>query len=388
MSGSDILVIGGGIGGLTAALAIQRAGGRVRVYERAPELAELGAGVSLGPNASRIYWHLGLGPELDRVGVRPHTMGGKHWRTGAIIHEWNGSRMFEETYGAPYVQIHRSDLHTALANAVRANDPQAIVLGHEIAALTQTDKDVTAHFANGVRATGLALIGCDGVRSIVRQALWGKEQPEYLGYMAWRGLVPAAAITAGEIRPQSSGVLGPDRFLLRYLVRSGDLVNYVAFARSSTWQEESWSVPTPTSEVQREFDGWNEEVQQLLSRTPGGICHKWGLFGREPLARWTKGRVTLLGDAAHPMLPFLGQGASMAIEDGMVIGRCLAVESDPVRGLARYETARYERTTAVTRWSHAEGLRFVGSFSEEKGTIAPETPGIDVFAYDAVNVAI
>lgn len=384
-----VLIIGAGIGGLTAALALQRAGFAVTVHEQSRELGEVGAGITITPNGAHVLEHL-LGREaLARVGYVPTGGAIKHYATGALLVETNRGDRLRREYGAAYCQAHRADLHGALADAVRAGDPQAIHLGCSFTDLRETDDAVEAHFADGSVATGDILIGCDGIRSAVRNALWGAEETRFTGYIAWRGLVPLDALPAGTIVPDSAAFAGPARTFTRYRVRGGTLVNYVAFSQRDQWAEESWSVQADVAEVQREFADFAPEVQAILAAVPPGQCFRWGLFDRTPLPRWTKGRATLLGDAAHPMTPFLAQGAVMAIEDGMVLARCLAATADWREGLERYEAARRERGTLVMLESHVNARRMYSRDPDNyTGASHRNAETLGLYAYNPLTVPV
>lgn len=378
-------LIGAGIGGLTAALALQHFGIPVRVYEQANELGEVGAGLSLGPNATRVLMALGIAPALEKVCNRPDRFAGKDYVTGAIRSE-SKAQDYLATYGAPYFQVHRADLHALLIEAVRARDPEAITLSSELIGFTSDRAGVDATFAGGRSQRFSALIGCDGIKSTVRRILWDPEPPKYLGFVAYRGLTEVSALPLGLIAPSSCTFHGPERHFTRYLIRRGAVVNYVAFAERNDWTDEGWSVPARTDEVLETFAGWAPEIQLIVRHTMPGRCHKWGLFGRDVLPRWTAGRVSLLGDAAHPMLPFLGQGASMAIEDAMVLARALT-ETDTISGaLERYENARRPRANAVVEQSRAQAAKI--HRKPEAGTTVAQTMRADLFAYDALNESI
>ena len=351
------LIIGAGIGGLTAALALQRAGSRVSVYEQVAKLGEIGAGVTITPNACHVLNHL-LGRALvEHIAHVPRSGAIKHYRTGQTLVDTARGDLPRQKYGADYCQVHRADLHAALAAAVTANDPGCLHVDSTFTALAETTTGVTASFANGRHATGDLLIGCDGIRSEVRRALWGTDEPNFTGYIAWRGLVPTADLEPAFLMPDSAAFAGPGRTFTRYKVRQGQLYNFVAFSRREQWQTESWSERADISELLAEFADFAPEVQAILQAVPPDQCFKWGLFDRPPLQRWTRGRATLLGDAGHPMTPFLAQGAAMAIEDGMVLGRAIAAADDWPEALARYETARHARGTFVMLQSHVNARR-------------------------------
>jgi len=357
MKDLHILIVGAGIGGLTAALALQRNGFRVSVYEQAPVLDEVGAGVTITPNGCHVLDHL-----LDETVVKhichiPATGAIKHYKTGETLVDTQRGDVPKQQYGANYCQTHRADLHGALVDAVLAMDPDAIHLDSCFSQLAESETAVTATFDGGRTASGDVLIGCDGIGSNVRNVLWGNEEARFTGYIAWRGLVPMSKLDADLVVPDSAAFAGPGRTFSRYKVRQRTLVNYVAFSERGEWAEEGWSIPADISEVMNEFSDFAPEVQQILAATPADQCYKWGLFDRRPLPHWTKGRTTLLGDAGHPMTPFLAQGAVMAIEDGMILARAFAAASDWPEALERYEAARRERGTFVMLESHVNARR-------------------------------
>lgn len=389
MSKQPVMLIGAGIGGLTCALALQRAGVAVKVYEQAPELGEVGAGLTLSPNGSKALIGLGLESELDELADPPSYQAVHHYRTGRILVRRERGELTLKQYGAPYCQIHRADLHDMLGDAVRANDPECIVLGHEFQRFAQDDKGVTAYFTNGNSASGRALVGCDGVKSPVRSQMHEQESPRFTRYVAWRGLAPAAKVPAEAVDPPSGTYIGPGHLFVRYLIRGGETVNYVAFVERDDWQVESWSQRSTVKEVLDEFSEFHDLVRAIIGATPPELCYKWGLFSRRPLESWSAGRVSLLGDAAHPTLPFMGQGAVMAIEDGVVLARCLADSGSLSEAFQRYEAARVERTTLVMLESAEIIHRFFAPDTErfaERNNRNEESLGL--FHYDAWQVPV
>ncbi len=351
------LIIGGGIGGLTAALALQRAGYRVSVFEQVAELGEIGAGVTITPNACHVLNYL-LGEEqVDQLCDLPASGAIKHFETGKVLIDTERGDVPKKQYGAHYCQVHRADLHDALAVAVRENDPQSLHVGCRFVGLEETQSEITATFENGQTASGDILIGCDGVRSEVRQVLWGPDETEFTGYIAWRGLVPTDRLDPAFLTPDSAAFAGRGHTFTRYKVRQGTLYNFVAFARRDEWAAEGWSERADIAELLEEFKEFAPEVQAILRAVPPEQCFKWGLFDRPPLDRWTRGRASLLGDAGHPMTPFLAQGAAMAIEDGLILARTVSASDDWHEALTRYEEARRERGSFVMLESHVNAKR-------------------------------
>ncbi|MFO0336073.1 MAG: FAD-dependent monooxygenase [Pseudomonadota bacterium] len=384
-----IVIVGAGIGGLTAALALLRAGFPVGVAEQAAALGELGAGLTLAPNGSRVLEALGLGERLRRIACLPGIGAIRHWRTGEAFSTSDRGGAAAR-FGAPYCQVHRADLHAILAEAVLAYGPHRLLLDHRFAGCLDEGGAVGVRFANGATLDARSLIGADGARSAVRAQLLNASSPEFTGYCAWRGLAPVAALPPGTLDYPSCLYVGPHRMFARYLVRGGELVNFVAAVREPRWRLESWSARGDPAEVLAAFAGFHAPVRAILGAVPPDSLHKWALYSREPLLQWVAGRVGLLGDAAHPMLPFMGQGAVMAIEDAMVLARAFAAEpDDPAAALARYQRARLERATLVQRQSAARGLALLAADPDDYGrrpTVNEDTLGL--FEYDATAVAV
>ncbi len=388
---TTIGIVGGGIGGLAAALAFQRAGFRVAVYEQAPELAEVGAGLSLSPTAAHALNHLGLHETLEHKAYHPEDQCVRHWADARPLTWINRGRKLLEQYGERYYLIHRADLHDALAAAVRTNDADAIRLNKICVSLTQDAAGVDLQFADGTAARCEAIIGADGSRSVIRQKIFGLLPVEYTGYIAWRGLVPMERIPPEILEPPSGVFIGPGHLVNRYPVRGGKLLNFVAFAERKAWTEEGWSIRSTVDELLQEFQGWTPMVRRIMELVPEDQLFKWGLFDREPLTQWTSGRVTLLGDAAHPILPFLGHGAVLAIEDAVVLARAFEAAGSVEEAYSRYEAARRERASFVVLASRKAGKMFhdvdTDSYNERTGGKAADE-GIGLFSYNPVLQAV
>ena len=345
---NKIVIIGGGIGGLTSALALMRQGFDVAVYEQSPELREVGAGVQMGPNGTRVLHALGLMDALERIQFAPARREIRLWNTGETWNWFELGAKAVERHGTPHLMLHRRDLHDILAEAVRREKPDAIRLGWRCTGLGQGGDAAEVSFANGETVPAAIVIGADGIHSKVRASLFGADAPQFTGCVAWRGLVPFERLPASVSRTSGTNWLGPYGHVLHYPVRRGELLNFVGMVERDDWQVESWTVAGTTQELANDFRGWHADVQAIIENLD--VPYKWALTVRPPMPRWSVGRVTLVGDACHPTLPFLGQGAIMAIEDGYVLAACLKkYAADLATAFARYEQARQERTAAVVR---------------------------------------
>lgn len=352
-----IIIAGAGIGGLTAAAALLEKGFQVTVLEQAKALGEIGAGVQLSPNATRVLYRLGAGKRLESLACAPLGKRVRLWNTGQSWSLFDLGAASRDIYGFPYWTVHRADLHEALVASVRALSPDAIQLGKKLETVEQSDGRVTVHTACGERHDADLLIGADGVHSRVRRAIFGPDDPVYSGVMAWRGVIQADKLPEHLRTPYGFNWVGPGSHVIHYPLRDQALINFVGAVERTGWEVESWSEQGTREECLADFKGWHEDVQTLISAID--IPYKWALMVREPMERWSSGHVTLLGDACHPTLPFLAQGAGMAIEDGYVLARCLAAYGDDVpRAFARYEALRHERTSRVVRGSAANTKRF------------------------------
>ena len=352
----SVAIAGAGVGGLVAALALIQKGFSVDIYEQAKELREVGAGLQLSANGTRILIALGLGDAMRQIACVPEGKEVRLYSTGQTWKLFDLGETSIEKYGAPYWMVHRGDLHRVLADAVERARPGCIHAGHKLMGFEQSASGVTMRFDNGVTASAGALIGADGVHSTVRQILFGDMPAEFMGVAAWRGLVPMERLPKRLQRLVGSNWVGPGGHIITYPLRSGKLLNFVAAIERDNWAVDSWTEAGTQEECAADFTGWHPDIQEIVRHIE--IPYKWALLGREPLQKWSVGRVSLLGDACHPTLPMLAQGANMAIEDGMVLARCISTNRDVIEALSQFETARVQRTSEIVRRSTEAARRF------------------------------
>ena len=347
-------MIGGGIGGLSAALHLLRAGFDVHVYEQAPAITEIGAGIQISPNASRLLIRLGLKTALDAAGVLPQAVHQRRWDDGRTLQHAPVGRLVEETFGAPYYHFHRADLANLLAAAL---PPERVHVGHKLVGLEQKGDRAVARFENGASDEADLLVGADGIHSRVRHVLFGPERPRFTGCVAWRGLVPAERIRHLDIERASHNWMGPDGHVVHYWVSAGRFMNVVCVTEHGTWTSDSWTDKGKVADTLARYEGWHPTVRGLIEAFPE--TYIWALHDRLPLRHWTAGRATLLGDACHPMLPFMAQGAAQSIEDGAALASLLeAIPDDVPAALRRYEEIRKPRATRLQEASSNNRTRF------------------------------
>jgi len=351
---TSIAIVGGGIGGLTVAALLLRAGFDVQVYEQAKVLREVGAGINIGPNASRILHRMGIADELERTGVKPASFVQRRWDDGRILLRSPLGEGVETAFGAPYYTFHRGDLHRALTNAIPA---ERVHLSHRFTHLVDHGDRVEAHFENGTSISVDALIGADGIHSVVRHSLFGPETPHFTGCVAYRGLVHANRLRHLDLEFTNQIWMGPGAHFVHYFVSAGRVVNFVGITEQDSWLGESWVDRGEVADALALFQGWHDQVLSIIGATDE--TYKWALFDRNPLQRWSVGRVTLLGDSCHPMLPFMGQGAGQAIEDGATLKGCLLKFSNDVPAAFQlYEQLRLPRASRLQGMSATNKTRF------------------------------
>ena len=344
----NIVIVGGGIGGLAAALALIRRGIDVEIYEQAQELRELGAGVQISANGTRVLNALGLEEALARVQALPAGKAIRLWNTGQSWKLFDLGMESVERYGSLYITIHRGDLHDLLAQALLQAKPDAIHLNRKCIGLAQTPDHVELRFETGEAVTAKLVVGADGLHSVIRASLFGAPKPEFCGITAWRGVVPIERVPPAIAWNIGTNWIGPGGHAVHYPLRAGKLLNVVGLRERTDWTVEGWNVRGTTEEMLNDFRGWHADLHALFRNID--VPYKWALALRPTMNVWSRGRCTLLGDACHPMVPFLAQGAVMAIEDGFVLARCLEkYPGDHETAFARYEAVRRDRANrAVT----------------------------------------
>lgn len=351
-----IAVIGAGIGGMAAARFLLNEGVDVTVFEQAPALGEVGAGIQVGPNAVRLLHRLGLAERLRKTAVVPEIgWEFRRWEDGRVLFRQPLGAQAEAMFGAPYYVLHRPDLLDALVSGF---PPARLRLNHRFVELRQDGTRVVLQFETGQEDEFDAVIGADGIHSRVRNAIVEPTPPRFSGLAAYRGLVPIERTPAANEPPRVTIWIGPKKHLVHYPVSGGTMLNYVAVVPARGLDAESWTQPGNVSEAVSEFAGWHDDVVQVVGAADD--LRQWALYDREPISHWTDDRVTLLGDAAHPMLPFFAQGAAQAIEDSCALGACIAGVSAPElpAALQRYERVRKDRAVKVQQLSRQRGLEY------------------------------
>jgi 6-hydroxynicotinate 3-monooxygenase len=346
----NVAIIGAGMGGLATAAALRKVGIDVTVYEQARQFARLGAGIQVGCNAMKVLRGLGLEQRMRKQSFYPRSWNNRDWRTGDIKFDMIFGESAEAKFGAPYLLAHRGDLHAALASAV---PDECIRLNHKLVGLDEVNDGIRLSFADGMTVVADAVVGADGVHSVVRDILFDTAPVKYTGRIAYRTTYPAALLN-GERIDDCTKWWGEDRHIVIYYVKPDRSEIYLVTSQPEPeFRIESWSAKGDVKELRTAFAGFDRQVEQVLAACPD--VHKWAIVDRESLDRWAEGNVTLLGDACHPMTPYMAQGAAMAIEDAAVLSRCLdGVDRHGVTdAFRRFETTRKERTSRVQATSRA-----------------------------------
>jgi len=342
---------------MAAAGFLLKAGHDVTVLEQAPAVGEIGAGIQISPNAARVLQHLGAFEAVEAVSARPKSYRFRLFDSGDVLQSIEFGSAYEARHGLPYLTVHRADLFQALLDVVLRLDPNCIRLGTTVTGYSGTSSGVTLHTSAG-EFYGDVVIAADGLKSKIRTGMLGETSARYTGQAAWRASIRADALGPQQVHDTVDIWVGPGRHAVTYPLRRGEIVNMVAGVKFDRWEEESWTVARPWEEFRADFPGWHKDIQQLVEHADRAACYRWALHDRDPIENWTDGRVTLLGDAAHPTLPYLAQGAAMAIEDAAVVSRALSEVKDPAEALGRYRDARVERTSRVVLESRANAGLF------------------------------
>ncbi|MGE0806658.1 MAG: FAD-dependent monooxygenase [Burkholderiaceae bacterium] len=357
-------IVGAGIGGVALARALRLRGIEAWLFERAPEFGEIGAGVQMTPNAAKTLIGLGVGEGLRRIGFLPEAMIGLNWDDGTELFRTPLRDVCPRLFGADFYHVHRADLHAILAEGIPAD---RVRFNAQCVGVTQREDAAVAQFADGSSFEADLIVGADGIHSAVHTSLWGQSKAHFTGHMCWRALVPVPQHPLPFVRPAASFWMGPKAHVVTYYVKGGAAVNIVAVNESAEWVAESWTEPSTREELMAAYQGWHSDLIRLFELTDPTQTFKWGLFDRDPMPQWSSGRITLLGDAAHPMLPFLSQGAAMAIEDAYVLAAALAhYGSDYGAALRAYEAERLPRTARVQLEARERGRTYHLSSPEEK----------------------
>ena len=346
----SVAIVGAGMGGLATAAALRRVGIDVTVYEQASQFARIGAGIQVGCNAMKVLRRLGLESRMRSQSFYPRSWNNRDWQTGDVKFDMIFGETAEQKFGTPYLLAHRGDLHAALASVV---PDECIRLSHRLVGLDQTRHGVNLSFANGESIIADAVVGADGVHSVVRDLLFGVSPVNFTGRIAYRTTYPAALL-GGEKIDDCTKWWGEDRHIVIYYVKPDRSEVYLVTSQpESDFRIESWSAKGDVRELRAAFEGFHPQVEQVLAACPD--VHKWAIVDRDSLERWAEGNVTLLGDACHPTTPYMAQGAAMAIEDAAVLSRCLdGIEREGVaNAFRRFEATRRERTARVQQTSRA-----------------------------------
>jgi salicylate hydroxylase len=388
-----ILIAGAGLGGLAAACCLAKAGHRVEVYEQAPALGEIGAGIQISANGMHVLNHLGVGEQVAKVGVRPGAYVFRLYDTGEEIQRFSLSDEHERLHRAPYTQLHRADLHEILAARARAFDPDIVHLDRRVTEFRENADGVELRFLDGTTAQGDLLIGADGLKSAVRSQMMGEVPATYTGDCAWRIVVPVDRLPKGLLEPVMSVFMGPGGHAVCYYLRAGALLNFVGLIETEIVSEESWTVKFPWENLKADFAGWHPIIQTVIDAADRDQCYRWSLHNRPPIMNWSTDRATLLGDAAHPTLPYLAQGAVMAIEDGAVLMRALDQAPSVKEALQLYQRNRVDRTARIVRQSSDNRRLFhLHSAAEMRAAFASRNEGADrntwLYSYNPLTVRL
>ena len=356
MTEKRIAIAGAGIAGLTTALALLQQGFKVDVYEQASQLGEVGAGLQISPNGTRVLQSLGLEKELLPVVCQAKGKEIRMWNTGQRWKLFDLGDDCLSRFGAPYWMLHRGDLHKILLEAFNARSDKPVRLNARVVSAQSTASGAGFELQDGSQHHAFGLIAADGVHSVLREKLLGEDKAQFTGLLAWRGLVPIDSISSHLQAQVGTNWVGPGAHVITYPVRGGQLMNVVGIIEKDGWRGESWTEQGTHEELLQDFGHWHEDVGELMRKIEQPF--KWALLGRSPQRGWAQGSICLVGDSAHPTLPFLAQGANMAIEDAAVMARCLSLQDTASEAFAQFENLRWQRTADIVNRSSDNAKRF------------------------------
>jgi len=345
------IIVGGGIGGLSAALCFHKFDWDVEVLEQAPDLGEIGAGLQISPNGMKVFQALGLAKIIEKSAFRPLGTQFRMGKSGRVIMSNEMGTRLEQKWGAPYLHIHRADLISVLNAALQTRVPGAVRNGACLIRYGQNDAKAWAVLTDGSKIEGDVIIGADGIKSVVRAQMLGQEKPRFTGNIAWRMTVAVEKLGRNAPLPLASVWMGEGKHAVTYLLRGGMIANLVAVVERDDWQNESWTERGSREDALADFKGWHPTITTLIEKADKH--YRWALFDRDPLDQWVDGRAVIIGDAAHPMLPFMAQGAVQAVEDGYVLAQSLAKIDDIDTALDKFFKQRHGRTARVQKASRA-----------------------------------
>ena len=392
MADPKILIAGAGLGGLACASCLMKAGFDVEIYEQAPALGEVGAGIQISANSMHVLNDIGVGDAIRKVGVRPGAYVFRLHDTGEVIQRFELSEEHERIHGAPYIQAHRADFHEILAAKARELKPDVVHLNSRITGVTEHSDRVELALADGRTVRGDILVGADGLKSVVRQKIIGEVPATYTGDAAWRVTVPVERLPKPFLEQVMSVFMGPGGHIVCYYIRAGKLLNFVGIIEAEA-AEESWTLKLPWERLKADYVGWHPAIQTIIDAADKNECYRWSLFNRPPVRNWSTARMTLLGDAAHPTLPYLAQGAAMAVEDGAVLTRALRQAGSIAEALDVYQRNRVDRTARVVLQStENKHLFHLRSVEEMRAQFARRNEGADrnqwLYSYNPLTVEL
>ncbi|MCH2191708.1 MAG: FAD-dependent oxidoreductase [Gammaproteobacteria bacterium] len=351
----NVLIVGGGIGGLTAALCLARSGHQVTVFERSSKVQDIGAGIQCGANAVRVLDHLGLRHQIEQVSVKPREIVFRDYLYGSPLYQVELGKKYEDKYGAPYFHIHRADLYAMLYEAAGAHSSVDVLTDSDVRDFEETSDQVRVILSSGETFQGDLLIASDGIRSTIRKQIHSDKSAVYTGNVAWRATVATNKLPADFMPTVTTNFVGPRKHMVLYYLRAGELLNMVGVVEKQSHAGDSWKSKGDVRELQKDFSGWHPMVETVIDSVERDQCYQWALYDHRPINKWGTDRVVLLGDAAHATLPFIASGAAMAIEDARILDRCLTECNSVKTAIKKYQFNRFDRTSKVQNISRKFG---------------------------------